>query len=88
MIQLPVSVGGPAPAPAPRTEVSLETAIQKWVNDIRIGGMRPGIKVLLNNRAYRPGDLVESTLGVRLLEIGGDHLVFADAAGRHYLRNF
>jgi hypothetical protein len=87
LIQLPASIGGPA-APQAQQELSLEQACQQFVNKTRISGIRPGIKVLVNSRAYKPGDVVEAILGLRLVEIGQDHLVFTDAAGRRYTRNF
>ena len=83
MIQLPHSVMGSVATP---DETSLEQAVQQYVAKTRISGIRPGIKVLINGRAYKTNDIVESILGIRLITIGQDHLEFADANGKRYTR--
>jgi len=89
---LPAVVEQPSPAPAAEKPlISLpdpsEIAAQRFVAGTRIGAIRAGVKVLINSRSYKPGDLVEPQLGLRVIEIGGTHLVFTDASGRRYRRD-
>jgi hypothetical protein len=66
-------------------------AAQRFVDRARVTGVRKtagGTKVIINDRVYRLNDLIDRTLGLRLTEAEGDHLVFTDEYGHRYLRNF
>ena len=42
----------------------------------------------MNERVYRVNDIVERTLGVRLIKVAVDSLTFADPNGISYVKNF
>ena len=55
------------------------TAIRASANDS---------KVFMNDKVYRVNDLVERTLGIRLVKVAADSLTFADANGVTYVKYF
>ena len=42
----------------------------------------------MNERVYRVNDIVERTLGVRLIKVAADSLTFSDPNGITYVKNF
>ena len=42
----------------------------------------------MNDRVYRVNDVVDRTLGVRLIHVATDGLTFSDAKGVSYTKNF
>lgn len=65
--------------------------VQNFVDAVRVTGIRSSgsdSKVLMNDRVYRVNDIVERTLGVRLVKVAPDSLTFADANGVTYLKYF
>jgi hypothetical protein len=66
-------------------------ASQRFVDRLRVTGVRKtssGAKVMLNEKVYRINDVVDQTLGLRLIEAESDRLVFTDEYGHRYVRNF
>jgi len=66
-------------------------ASQRFVDRVRVTGIRKtssGAKVMINEKVYRINDIVDQTLGLRLVEAESDRLVFTDEYGHRYVRNF
>lgn len=83
-----VEVPKPEPAaPPPR----LEARAINFIESIRVAGIRASAtdsKVLMNDRVYRIGNIVEAEMGLRLVEITSSSLTFEDERGGRYTRNF
>lgn len=65
--------------------------VTAFVEAVRVTGIRSSgaeSRVLMNDRVYRVNDIVERTLGLRLVEVGADTLTFSDANGVKYVKNF
>lgn len=64
----------------------------KAIESFRVMGIRAAggsdAKVLMNDRVYRIGDLVDRSLGIRLTGATTNALTFQDATGASYTRNF
>lgn len=72
-----------APQPNPR--------VQAFVDTVRVAGIRSSgadSKVIMNDRVYRVNDVVERTLGVKLVKVEPDTLTFADPNGLTYTKTF
>lgn len=79
------------PAPEPAVEGSLADRINTFVDKVRVTGIRTsdsGSKVLMNDHVYRVNDVVDRKLGLRLVKIAPDSLIFADATGATYVKSF
>jgi cytoskeletal protein RodZ len=79
----------------PSTEASrpgrLEARAVTFIEAIRVSGIRASgsdRKVLMNDRVYRLGDLVEPEMGLTLVGIATNALTFQDEKGAKYTRNF
>jgi hypothetical protein len=62
-----------------------------FIESLRIAGIRASAtdsKVLMNDRVYRTGDIVEHDLGLKLIAITSNSLTFEDERGARYTRNF
>ena len=62
-----------------------------YIESIRVTGIRASgsdRKVLMNDRVYRLGDLVEPEMGLTLVGIAANALTFQDEKGAKYTRNF
>jgi len=89
-------VAAPAVASAPTAKPTApgEPSEQmiKAIEGFRIMGIRAAggadAKVLMNDRVYRIGDLVDRALGIRLTAATANSLTFQDAGGATYTRNF
>ncbi|MDQ5977807.1 MAG: hypothetical protein QG602_779 [Verrucomicrobiota bacterium] len=84
----------PAPQPAqsagPR---KLEPRAINYIEALRVSGIRVSAepresKVLMNDRVYRLGSLVEAEMGLRLVGITAASLTFEDDRGARYTRLF
>jgi cytoskeletal protein RodZ len=78
----------PATPSAPR---KLENRAINYIDSIRVAGIRASSsdsKVLMNDRVYRIGDLVEAEMGLRLAGITTNSLTFEDEKGGRYTRDF
>ncbi|MBA4135999.1 MAG: hypothetical protein C0518_01630 [Opitutus sp.] len=94
----------PAPEPASSSVPSAETATgagtlpplasARMVNAceaLRVAGIRASAtdsKVLMNDRVYRVGDIVDYELGIKLTAVTASSLTFVDSTGATYTRNF
>lgn len=84
----PPVVAAPPPPP-PRPKFSPQAI--SFVDNLRIAGIRASAtdsKVLMNDRVYRNGDIVEYELGLKLTEITANSLTFENESGARYTRNF
>lgn len=85
----------PKPEPVkPAVPGKLEPRAINYIEGIRVAGIRAsGIdgrdsKVLMNDRVYRMGDMVEHELGLKLVGITSASLTFEDERGAKYTRSF
>lgn len=85
----------PAPAPEPVAVASVpppepvtvaDPEIQLWVNSIKVAGLRMGPvpKVLMNDRVYAQGEMVQFDFELRLIEVTETLLKFKDPKGHIY----
>jgi hypothetical protein len=80
-----VQTPSPATAPVPNER------IVAFVEAIRVTGIRSSgteSRVLMNERVYRVNEIVDRTLGLKLVKVGADSLTFSDANGATYVKNF
>lgn len=84
--------GPPSPAEARNPEPGrLDSRAIQFIDGIKVAGIRAAgtdSKVLMNDRVYRIGDVVEYDLGLRLVGITAGSLTFEDARGARHTRNF
>lgn len=81
----------PLPGAASAALASPDPRIASFVDGIRVTGIRSSgneSKVLMNDRVYRVNDIVERTLGVKLIEVAPEALTFSDANGVIYKKFF
>lgn len=72
-------------APAP------DTRAQQYVDALRVTGIRASgddSKVLMNDRVYRVNDIVDRALGLKLIKVAPDSLLFSDPTGATYTKIF
>lgn len=84
----------PPPA-APRTPgAKIDPKAIIYIEGLRVAGIRASptdpkdSKVLMNDRVYRIGNLVEAEMGLHLVGITADSLTFEDDHGGRYTRTF
>lgn len=85
------TVAATPPPPPPREEPRPDERINAFVEAIRVAGIRSSgddSRVLMNDRVYRVNDLVDRTLGLRLVKVEPSTLTFTDAQGVTYVKNF
>jgi hypothetical protein len=78
----------PAPVLAPDAPDERVTA---FVEAVRVTGIRSSgadSRVLMNERVYRVNDIVERTLGVKLVKATAESLTFTDSRGITYEKRF
>jgi hypothetical protein len=93
-----VAPGQLAPEPAKPTAPATPAAARKleprainFINSIRVAGIRAAStdsKVLMMDRVYRVGDIVEAEMGLKLAGITASSLTFEDENGARFTRNF
>jgi hypothetical protein len=69
----------------------LETRAINYIESIHVAGIRASstdAKVLMNDRVYRIGSIVERDLGLKLTGITANSLTFEDEHGATYTRTF
>jgi hypothetical protein len=69
----------------------LEPRAIQFIENIKVAGImaRPtDSKVLMNDRVYRIGSIVEAEMGLKLVEITTGALTFEDERGGRYTRTF
>lgn len=82
-------VSPPAPAPAVPTAPRQNTKILTYLDALHVTGVRSAgaeSKVLMNDRVYRPNDMVDYELGLRLTGIATTALTFVDDSGMVYTK--
>lgn len=88
----PTSPASAALPAAPSTGAgSFDQQVAAFVEAIRVTGIRSSgneSRVLMNERVYRVNDLVERSLGVKLVKVEADTLTFVDARGVTYEKHF
>jgi hypothetical protein len=88
----PVSAPAAAPAIVAATGTpKIEARAIPFIEGLRIAGIRASAtdsKVLMNDRVYRSGDIVEHEIGLKLVGITANSLTFEDERGGRYTRNF
>jgi hypothetical protein len=83
----PNGSGGAATAPA--GPAKQDERIVAYVEGLRITAIRANdAKIIMNEKVYRVNDIVERSLGVRLVKVEADSLTFADANGVTYVKYF
>lgn len=81
----------PAQASTPPAASKLEPRAIQFIENIKVAGImaRPtDSKVLMNDRVYRLGSLVEAEMGLTLVGITASSLTFEDERGARYTRTF
>jgi hypothetical protein len=80
----------PAPAtPATPAPPKPDERIAAFVDSLRVTAIRANDnKVIMNDRVYRVNDIVERTMGIKLVKVAPDSLTFADANGITYVKYF
>ena len=78
-------------ASPPQPAAKLEPRAIQYIENIKVAGImaRPtDSKVLMNDRVYRIGSLVEAEMGLTLVGITPNSLTFEDGNGGRYTRTF
>jgi hypothetical protein len=86
----PAASEPPVSEPA-KPAAKLEPRAIQFIENIKVAGImaRPtDSKVLMNDRVYRIGSLVEAEMGLTLVGITSNSLTFEDANGGRYTRTF
>lgn len=84
----PVSTKPNSPSGGP---AGPDERVAAFVEAVRVMGIRSSgaeSRVLMNERVYRVNDIVERTLGVKLIKVAADALTFSDPNGVTYVKNF
>ncbi|MES2692233.1 MAG: hypothetical protein V4773_02090, partial [Verrucomicrobiota bacterium] len=77
--------------PPPAAAAKTDERIAAFVDAIKVTGIRSSgaeSRVLMNDRVYKVNDIVERTLGVRLVKVAPDSLTFSDNNGFTYVKLF
>ena len=80
-----------ASTPATPAAAKPDERIVAFVENVKVAGIRSSgneSRVLMNDRVFRVNDIVERTLGVRLVKVAVDSLTFADSNGVTYVKYF
>ncbi|MEO6244304.1 MAG: hypothetical protein ABIQ12_02610 [Opitutaceae bacterium] len=84
----------PPPAPvviAPPGPPKPDEQTLRYVEAIKVAGVRSSgneSRVLMNERVYRVSDIVDRTIGLKLIGVAPGTLTFSDSAGANYVKNF
>ena len=81
--QAPAAVETPAIISTPNQEI-VDWLAQSIVSGLRITSSSS--KVILNNKGYMPGEIVNMELGLKVLTIEENRIVFVDANGIEYVK--
>jgi hypothetical protein len=87
----PAAALPPLYAPRPPTTVNPSIRIQNFIDRLRVSGIRMsdrGSKVILNDRLFTAGELVDTGLELKLIKIEQGVLTFADSNGKKYIKLF
>jgi hypothetical protein len=86
-----VDVTHATPPATPALPTLSPAQLAEIVDAFRVAGIRPAgadSKVLLNDRVYRIGDIVDIARGIRLTAVTANYLTFTGPSGLIYTRNF
>ena len=86
VISAPAAAASVASAPESHNDL-----IQGIIDRYRISGVRAAgldSKALVDGHVYKVNDLIDKSLGLRLVKVEPDHLTFVDAQGETYVRSF
>jgi len=82
----------PKPEPVkPAAPLKLEPRAINFIESLRVAGIRASAtdsKVLMNDRVYRIGSIIEHEMGIKLTGITANSLTFEDERGASYTRTF
>jgi len=81
----------PLYSPRAPTPVNNSARVQNFIDRLRVSGVRisgRGSKVILNDRLFSAGDVVDPTLELKLTKIEDGVLTFTDTNGKNYLKLF
>lgn len=79
----------PAPRPLAASGDKADERILDYIDKLHVLGVRSSgtdSRVLMNDRVYRVNDMVDRSLGLRLVEVQPGRLVFEDARGVRYTK--
>lgn len=77
-----------APPPPPAKP---DPRVYGYIDALRVTGIRAtgeGSRVLMNERVYRVNDIVEHSMGIRLIKVEPSALTFSDVNGATYMKYF
>jgi hypothetical protein len=80
-----------APTAAPSGPAKPDLRVQEFIDRIRVSGIRASAtdpRVSMNDRVFKLNDVVDRTLGLRIVGIESGGLTFVDSAGVVYTKNF
>jgi hypothetical protein len=88
-------LAAPPPPAAPSQSSALDPTkpdpkILAYLDALQVAGIRmsdTGNKVLMNDRVFREGEIVDHLLGLRLTKVENDTLTFVDDRGVIYTKN-
>ncbi|MEZ5278186.1 MAG: hypothetical protein R3F07_17525 [Opitutaceae bacterium] len=82
----------PLPALPPPIRVNRpDPDVLAYVNTLNVRGIRISdgeSKVLMNNKVYKTGEIVNYDLNLKLSEVSGKELIFEDVQGNTYIARF
>jgi hypothetical protein len=100
----PIIAAAPEPAPPPEPVARPiqpqppavhvnrpDPDVLAYVNTLKVRGIRitnGESKVLMNNKVYKTGEIVNYDLNVKLSEVSGQELIFEDVQGNTYVARF
>jgi hypothetical protein len=90
----PVAVAPEPPAPAQKVAASTQVhtdMVQAVVDAFHISGVRTagaGSKALVDGHIYKLNDVLDRTLGLKLIKVDEGQLTFVDKDGNVYIRTF
>ena len=79
------------PTPDTLAKPRADPRVNAFLDALRVPGILASAsapRVLLNNQVFKPGDIVDRTLNLRLTQITAHTLTFTDASGCEYEKNF
>ncbi|MFZ9746731.1 MAG: hypothetical protein ACO3G4_08885 [Opitutaceae bacterium] len=85
----PAPVVAPA-APSPAAPPRPDEKVTAFIGTLRVAGVRAlgdDSRVLINDRVYRVNDVIDRTLGVRLVRVEPARLDFVDGRGVTYVKH-
>lgn len=91
-VPVPVAVAHPVLPQPPSVRVNRpDPDVLAYVNTLKVRGIRVTngeSKVLMNNKVYKTGEIVNYDLNVKLSEVTGEELIFEDIQGNTYVARF